>query len=507
MKTRTISRWCKVSFLFLLAAICMPTQAQIQTIGGFESELPSYWTKGAEPAGATLSWATDQAKSMTKSLKITKATTSDAAVWQSENMVDYWSNRHYANVDMKIGAWVKTLNVNTSPANDDAKWYISYSFYDSAGALIGETKLPVNQTTATSAGWIADTNAIGQTILPQDAWKTIIKFVGGKNATGTVWADDFILVGRNGGWAGQNWNTSVDMPTGWLYWLPPNGGNDALLNSGFENTKVTKEAAHSGLYSLKFDMPAGRLSHDGFIGTKRCLLNTTATGMNGGNVFSIEGVQGGDVLRATVWIKASSLVPDSAALYPDTWSVGFTYGFFKGNDNNAGFNNVDGYPKDMSFRFPATTSFDWTPYTFDFTVPNTPDAKALEIRLHVYSRFTGVVYFDDLSVTKINGTTGIQYEEFIPADFTVFQNYPNPFNPSTRISYSVPQSTNVTVKIFDMLGNEVATLVDNQQQNAGIHNVNWNGMSVTGSKAASGTYIYSVQAGSQRSFKKMIMLK
>ena len=47
-------------------------------------------------------------------------------------------------------------------------------------------------------------------ILPQDSWKTIIALVAGKNATGTVWGDDFILVGRNGGWAGQDWNTADD---------------------------------------------------------------------------------------------------------------------------------------------------------------------------------------------------------------------------------------------------------------------------------------------------------
>ena len=64
--------------------------------------------------------------------------------------------------------------------------------------------MPIDQSTASSSGWVADTNGIGETILPKDSWKTIIKFVAGKNATGTVWADDFILIGRNGAWAGQD---------------------------------------------------------------------------------------------------------------------------------------------------------------------------------------------------------------------------------------------------------------------------------------------------------------
>jgi len=164
------------------------------------------------------------------------------------------------------------LGVNTSPSTNDQKWYIAYTFYDSAGTLIGQTKLPINQSVATSTGWVADTNAVGATSLPRAAWKLIVSFVGGKNATGTVWADDFLFTGRGGQWAGQDWNTSVGVPTGWYYWLPPNGGNDALLSNGFENTVVTSEAAHTGQYSLKFSLPAGRTAHDGFVGTKRYAL-------------------------------------------------------------------------------------------------------------------------------------------------------------------------------------------------------------------------------------------
>jgi hypothetical protein len=186
---------------------------------------------------------------MGRSLKIEKTGTGDSASWISENMVDLWSQRHYANVDIKLGAYVKTMNVNTNPANEDEMWWISYSFWDSAGVFIGETKLPIDQSTATSSGWVADTNDIGQTVLPEDSWTTKISFVAGSNATGTVWADDFILVGR-GGWAGQDWNTAVGVPTGWFYWLPPIGGNDGALSDGYENTIITDEQAYDGNYSL-----------------------------------------------------------------------------------------------------------------------------------------------------------------------------------------------------------------------------------------------------------------
>ncbi|RMD99613.1 MAG: hypothetical protein D6814_05250, partial [Calditrichaeota bacterium] len=383
--------WALFTVLMLLGATAL--QAQINSIGGFEGDLPSYWTKGSEPAGATLTWARDEYRSMGRSLKISKEATSEAAAWVSENMVDFWSPQHLANVDIKLGAWVKTENVNTNPTTDDERWWISYTFYDENGDMIGETKLPIDQSVASSSGWVADTNGVGETILPKDAWKTIIKFVGGKDATGTVWADDFIHVGRGGAWAGQDWNTAVGVPTGWIYWFPPIGGNDGRISNGFENTVVTDETAHSGLYSLKFDLPFDREPHDAFVGTKRFLFTDGASsnrveGLGENDITTLSGVKAGDVLRIKVWVKAKNLVPDSAAAYPVTWAIGFTYGFFKGNGNNDGFNNVSGYPVDTQFKLPAVTEFDWTPFYLDITVPDDPEARALAVRLHVYARFT-----------------------------------------------------------------------------------------------------------------------
>ena len=94
---------------------------------------------------------------------------------------------------------------------DDQRWWVSYSFFDSAGVLIGETKMPVDQSVGTK-DWYADTNDVGATVLPKDSWKTIIKLVGGKNATGTLWADNFVLYGRAGAWAGQDWDAGVAVP-------------------------------------------------------------------------------------------------------------------------------------------------------------------------------------------------------------------------------------------------------------------------------------------------------
>jgi hypothetical protein len=88
----------------------------------------------------------------------------------------------------------------------------------------------------------------------------------------------------------------------------------------------------------------------------------------------------------------------------------------------------------------------------------------------------------------------------LPRDFALNQNYPNPFNPSTTISYSLPKAAIVSLRIFNALGQEVATLV-NEQKEAGYYQVQWN------ANVSSGIYFYRLQAGEYVETKKMILLK
>ena len=95
--------------------------------------------------------------------------------------------------------------------------------------------------------------------------------------------------------------------------------------------------------------------------------------------------------------------------------------------------------------------------------------------------------------------------------FELFQNFPNPFNPSTTIKYSIPQSSQVVVKVFDILGNEITILVD-ENKPAGRYEVEFSakGGSASGGNAyslPSGVYFYRIQAGSFIDTKKMILLK
>jgi hypothetical protein len=89
----------------------------------------------------------------------------------------------------------------------------------------------------------------------------------------------------------------------------------------------------------------------------------------------------------------------------------------------------------------------------------------------------------------------------LPAEYALEQNYPNPFNPSTVISYSLKSPSKVTLKIYDMLGKEVAMLVD-EMQAPGKHTANFNA-----ARLSAGVYFYSIKAGSFSETKKMVLLK
>jgi len=96
--------------------------------------------------------------------------------------------------------------------------------------------------------------------------------------------------------------------------------------------------------------------------------------------------------------------------------------------------------------------------------------------------------------------------DFTPDNFELFQNYPNPFNPSTTIQFQVPNASDVTVIVYDMLGQEVRSLFAGQVQ-AGKYSVEWDGMNNAGSKMSSGSYIYRMTAGDFVEVKEMVLLK
>lgn len=104
-------------------------------------------------------------------------------------------------------------------------------------------------------------------------------------------------------------------------------------------------------------------------------------------------------------------------------------------------------------------------------------------------------------VDSLLGITSVTDRTDIPNNFYLSQNYPNPFNPATLISYKMPSSSNVSLKVFDLLGREVATLV-NEPKSAGNYEIKFDG-----SNLSSGVYLYQLKAGSYIETKKLILMK
>ena len=102
--------------------------------------------------------------------------------------------------------------------------------------------------------------------------------------------------------------------------------------------------------------------------------------------------------------------------------------------------------------------------------------------------------------TTNGGTTFIEEEKIkkeVLTEFSLSQNYPNPFNPSTKIKYSIPQSSHVIIKVFDVLGNEIESLV-NEEKPVGTYEVTWYAENLP-----SGVYFYQLKAGDYMNTKKM----
>lgn len=113
---------------------------------------------------------------------------------------------------------------------------------------------------------------------------------------------------------------------------------------------------------------------------------------------------------------------------------------------------------------------------------------------HIGSQF----YLDDLSFQGINA---VDNKNTLIESFALYQNYPNPFNPVTTIRYQLPQASHLNLRIYNVLGQVIATLVDGVEQ-AGYKSVEWNAGNVP-----SGVFFYRLQAGNYIQTKKLILLK
>jgi hypothetical protein len=143
---------------------------------------------------------------------------------------------------------------------------------------------------------------------------------------------------------------------------------------------------------------------------------------------------------------------------------------------------------ELTFPFPAES--DWyLVFTSRYMVTN---RQCADIAVELYE---SVPVFRETDIVSL-----------VPEDFSLSQNYPNPFNPATEISYRLPRGADVTLDVYNTLGQRIRTLVSSQQE-AGVHRAAWDGRDGRGEMVSSGVYFYRLCAGEFARTKKMVLLR
>jgi hypothetical protein len=211
---------------------------------------------------------------------------------------------------------------------------------------------------------------------------------------------------------------------------------------------------------------------------------------------------------------------------------GFSFGLSKSSEtavyssNILNFNQTYLVVLKYSFNTAATTDDEVTLYVYTSSVPTSESAAtvdkigttgsgttsdptdigAIAIREGTNTptgTIDGIRISTNWGLTVTGTATGVEEKNnpIVPTAFSLSQNYPNPFNPSTVINYQVPQNSFVNISVFDILGNQVQTLV-NEEKPAGSYELKFNASSMP-----SGVYFYKIQTGSFTQTKKMILMK
>jgi len=413
--------------------------------------------------------------------------------WNSVNIYNYWSVGAGANVDMEVGAWIKTLGVNTNPATDADKITLSFTFYNGGVDLLGAPLvLDVDQSTATSTGWMELKN-ISALSVAQGIDSVIAEFKFGSGASGTAWIDDIFIRATGAGWPGDFFNANLDAPTGWFYWWDgfPTGNPVWDTPGGRPVTASQTDAfAFEGTKSLI-------LVEDDSDGDEVVFMNDHAP------------IPGSGPVLLFARMKAVGINADSANANP-SYAVGFTVTWHSSTNPDSGWNEVGGV--DYRFKVPSAT-FDWTPFAVVFEPPD--NAIGFSARMRYFNFFEGTTYWDDVSFTAVPSSTNgavvsvLDEPELIsgiPRSAELLNNYPNPFNPSTTIVYGVPKDGSVRLEVFNMLGQRVRTLV-NTQHSAGTYEIKWDGTNESGKIVSGGIYFYRLNTGDLSLTKKMLFLK
>jgi hypothetical protein len=140
--------------------------------------------------------------------------------------------------------------------------------------------------------------------------------------------------------------------------------------------------------------------------------------------------------------------------------------------------------------------------TVTFLADNKLQYEAVSARTGAVNDSAAAWYIPEVEPTALEDSNPAN-----PQTFHLSQNYPNPFNPETNIKYRVDRNDNVSLNVYNISGEVIATLIDNRFHSAGTHEVKWNGRNKTGDFVASGVYFYRLTQGNNVSTKKMMLVR
>ncbi len=287
----------------------------------------------------------------------------------------------------------------------------------------------------------------------------------------------------------EDFEADTTLPAGWSVWneapFPIDPASqwtvrDTSYPDPLPGLQTGRAQAHSGSKAIGVAWPAGYdtltgnyLQADAWLITPRITGIQGAEGLNAGDsiVFWASGGAGLYLDSLQVWISIGDSTPatQSFQLGSIVWPVGSTYGEFKRYAFDvSGAAGLDAW---IGFR-----------YNQDVTVDGF------------------FVHVDDVSVGQA-ATSVRRTEGNVPDRFVLRQNYPNPFNPTTTIEFSLPQTAHTTLRIYNAIGQEVATLV-NEMLPAGSYSTQ-----LSARDWPSGMYFYRLQSGSYGETRKLTLLK
>lgn len=263
------------------------------------------------------------------------------------------------------------------------------------------------------------------------------------------------------------------------------GAANLVTNGSFEQAVVgpvaSRDVAGWALSGNATPAPGFAIVNDpAQHGSNALAITVNATGTNAWDIEATAEnipVVPGTAYNYSIWAKTS----DAAGS-----KVSFTVG-------NAAYSEY------MRINEASITS-EWKEFKGSFTVNDAYTAVRAPIHFSVSANVGDVIYIDNLKITP--KVTSVESIEELPVDFVLQQNYPNPFNPSTTINFSLQKSGHVSLKVYNSMGQEVATLVDGFRNASESYKVAFDG-----SRLANGLYIYKLTVDNQQATRKMILMK